>query len=155
LTDGGVYDNLGLETAWKGYQTLLVSDAGGILNPQGNPRHNWVHHLIRSLYIIDSQVRNLRKRQLLDAFKLNLRHGAYWSIRTNIDSYNLYDAFDCPFEKTTQLASIATRLKRLSPIIQERLINWGYAVCDTAMRKYVDATLTKSLSVPYPAVGVG
>ena len=29
LTDGGVYDNLGLETAWKRYKTILVSDAGG------------------------------------------------------------------------------------------------------------------------------
>jgi hypothetical protein len=29
LTDGGVYDNLGLETAWKRYKTVLVSDGGG------------------------------------------------------------------------------------------------------------------------------
>ena len=29
LSDGGVYDNLGLETAWKRYQTILVSDGGG------------------------------------------------------------------------------------------------------------------------------
>ncbi|MCM3905473.1 MAG: patatin-like phospholipase family protein, partial [Pyrinomonadaceae bacterium] len=29
LTDGGVYDNLGLETVWKEYETVLVSDAGG------------------------------------------------------------------------------------------------------------------------------
>src|SRR5262249_42145882 len=28
LTDGGVYDNLGLETVWKRYDTVLVSDAG-------------------------------------------------------------------------------------------------------------------------------
>jgi hypothetical protein len=28
LTDG-VYDNLGLETAWKRYETVLVSDGGG------------------------------------------------------------------------------------------------------------------------------
>lgn len=28
LTDGGVYDNLGLETAWKLYDTILVSDVG-------------------------------------------------------------------------------------------------------------------------------
>src|SRR5262249_50770363 len=28
LTDGGVYDNLGLETVWKRLKTLLVSDAG-------------------------------------------------------------------------------------------------------------------------------
>jgi len=29
LSDGGVYDNMGLEPAWKGVATLLVSDAGG------------------------------------------------------------------------------------------------------------------------------
>ena len=29
LSDGGVYDNLGIESAWKRYDTLLVSDAGG------------------------------------------------------------------------------------------------------------------------------
>jgi NTE family protein len=33
LTDGGVYDNLGLETAWKRYQIVLVSDAGGATPP--------------------------------------------------------------------------------------------------------------------------
>jgi NTE family protein len=34
LTDGGVYDNLGLETVWKRYQTVLVSDAGGQLEAE-------------------------------------------------------------------------------------------------------------------------
>ena len=28
LADGGVYDNLGLETVWGRYDTVLVSDAG-------------------------------------------------------------------------------------------------------------------------------
>ena len=28
LTDGGVYDNLGVEPVWRTYETLLVSDAG-------------------------------------------------------------------------------------------------------------------------------
>ena len=35
LTDGGVYDNLGLETAWKRYETILVSDGGGQMQPEG------------------------------------------------------------------------------------------------------------------------
>ena len=35
LTDGGVYDNLGLETAWKEYETVLVSDGGGQYQPAG------------------------------------------------------------------------------------------------------------------------
>ena len=29
LTDGGVYDNLGIETTWKRYDTILVSNGGG------------------------------------------------------------------------------------------------------------------------------
>ena len=31
LADGGVYDNLGLETAWKQNKTVLVSNGGGAL----------------------------------------------------------------------------------------------------------------------------
>lgn len=34
LSDGGVYDNLGLETVFKLYQTVLVSDAGGQPDPR-------------------------------------------------------------------------------------------------------------------------
>jgi NTE family protein len=37
LTDGGVYDNLGLETAWKRYDTVLVSDAGGKTQAEEEP----------------------------------------------------------------------------------------------------------------------
>ena len=35
LTDGGVYDNLGLETAWKRYRTILVSNGGGKMAAAG------------------------------------------------------------------------------------------------------------------------
>ena len=37
LTDGGVYDNMGLETAWKRYKTILVSDAGGHVEEDPDP----------------------------------------------------------------------------------------------------------------------
>ncbi|WP_348531735.1 patatin-like phospholipase family protein [Rhizobium sp. 16-449-1b] len=37
LTDGGVYDNLGLETAWKRFKTVLVSDGGGKIEAQRKP----------------------------------------------------------------------------------------------------------------------
>ena len=154
LTDGGVYDNLGLETAWKRYDTILVSDAGRNLEPQAKPKRDWLRYLVRNLFIIDNQVRSLRKRNLIDAFKAGARKGAYWGIRTNIADYKLADAFDCPFDKTIRLANISTGLRGLSPEMQERLINWGYAVCDAAMRKHVDI-LAKPSSFPYPEVGVG
>jgi len=38
--------------------------------------------------------------------------------------------------------------------LQERLINWGYAVCDAALRKHVDSRIDKPVGFPYPAAGV-
>jgi len=39
--------------------------------------------------------------------------------------------------------------------MQERLINWGYVMCDVALRVHVDASLPLPSGFPYPAVGVG
>jgi NTE family protein len=154
LTDGGVYDNLGLETAWKNAETVLVSDGGGNLPAQGKPWRNWFVHMLRVLFIIDNQVRSLRKRQTIDSYKLGVRKGTYWGIRTNIKDYQLSDALDCPYEKTIKLANISTRLKRLDSTTQERVINWGYAVCDAAMRKHVAPGLPEPGAFPYPEAGV-
>jgi len=173
LTDGGVYDNLGLETAWKRYDMVLVSDAGGRMQAESEPKLDWARHSYRVMLMIDSQVRALRKRQVIssyrlrnymvdqgespesDLFKLTTRKGAYWGIRTNIVDYGLEDPLVCPFEKTMKLAEIPTRLKRLPARTQESLINWGYAVCDAAMRRHVDSDLHPPGSFPYPAAGVG
>src|SRR5439155_13312349 len=83
LTDGGVFDNLGLETAWKQFRTVLVSDGGGLAPDEATPHLDWARHAFRILEIIDNQVRSLRKRQTIDAF-LSGRPGTYWGIRTDI-----------------------------------------------------------------------
>jgi len=70
LTDGGVYDNLGLETAWKRYTTVLVGDGGGQMAPEPSPHQDWARHAKRVLDLMDNQVRSLRKRQLIDSYKL-------------------------------------------------------------------------------------
>ena len=154
LTDGGVYDNLGLETAWKNYQTVLVSDGGGKLQAQEEPKSDWARHAYRVLELVDNQVRSLRKRQLIDSFKAGVRQGVYWGIRTDIADYQLTDPLPCPLGRTTALAETPTRLKRLDDDVQERLINWGYAVCDAALRRHVDTSITKPAGFPYPAAGV-
>jgi len=155
LTDGGVYDNMGLETVWKGYRTVLVSDAGGHVEPEESPHRDWARHSFRILDIVDNQVRSLRKRQVIAAFQHGERSGAYWGIRTNILDYQVDHALPCPFDKTMDLARIATRLKAMADSDQMRLINWGYAVCDAAMRKHVDPALPPPVGFPYPAEGVG
>ena len=155
LTDGGVYDNMGLETVWKQYQTVLVSDAGGHIEPEESPHHDWARHAYRILDIEDNQVRSLRKRQVIAAFGNKERSGTYWGIRTNILDYKVDGPLNCPWDKTMILARIATRLKALSDSDQMRLINWGYAVCDAAMRKHVDPSLPLPAGFPYQAEGVG
>lgn len=148
LTDGGVYDNLGLETVWKRYDTVLVSDGGGKMQPQEEPKVDWARHAYRVLDLIDNQVRALRKRQLIDSYKTQARKGTYWGIRTDIRDYNVPDALACSFDRTTELAELPTRLKRMDDALQERLINWGYAVCDAALRRHVDPTLNTG-AFPY------
>ena len=160
LADGGIYDNLGLETAWKRYSTILVSDGGGQLSPEEEPKRDWLQHTYRVLGVIDNQVRSLRKQQVIGSYEVdstNTRHrdGAYWGIRTDIADYQLQDALHCPFEKTTKLASVPTRLSRLDAQVQERLVNWGFAVCDAAMRKHMDPGLPAPQDFPYATVGVG
>jgi len=155
LTDGGVYDNLGLETAWKRYKTVLVSDAGAGFTAEADPQRDWVRHSVRVLLTIDNQVRNLRRRQLVESYKAKIRRGSYWSINHNLkEDYNLSDALPCPFEKTDRLAKLETRLKKLDQATQEKLINWGYAVSDAGMRQYVDATVPPPTHFPFPSARI-
>lgn len=154
LTDGGVYDNLGLETAWKRYSTIWVSDAGGMYSAEEDPKRDWISHTKRVMDLIDNQVRSLRKRQLIGSFQAGLREGTYWGIWTDISEYKLVDALPCPLAKTQTIAGISTRLKKLDDDKQEKIINWGYAVCDAAMRSYGKITGAPPAKFPY-AIGVG
>ena len=137
LTDGGVYDNLGIETVWKRYKTVLVSDGGGKMQPDPEPAGDWAQHSKRILDIVDNQVRSLRKRQVIGSFASAYRDGAYWGIRSDIAHYKLDDSLPAPLQDTMRLADTPTRLKRLPKRRQQQLMNWGYAVCDAAMRKHV------------------
>lgn len=154
LSDGGVYDNLGLETAWKRYETILVGDGGLRMPADPNPAFNWAFHSKRVLDVIDNQVRSLRKRQLIHAYQAGERKGAYWGIRSQVADYGLPDAMPAAPQRVLELASIPTRLAPMREEHEERLINWGYAICDTALRTWVDRAAPPPPGFPYPAHGV-
>ena len=141
---------------------MLVSDGGGAMEPDGGALwklrfwrwRDWGTQTKRVLSVIDNQVRDLRKRQVLSGFTAEsgtpqARDGAYWGIRSDLSHYSVGSGFDCPVKQTMDLARTKTRLKRLDPSRQERLINWGYAVCDSAMRSWVDSSLPTSAGYPY------
>lgn len=151
LSDGGVYDNLGLETAWKRYDTLLVSDGGAHFEPEEHPHHDWARHAYRVLDLVDSQVRALRTRQLIALFKASERKGCYWGIR---QSYPTEGPLSCPPDGTAALAGISTRLKCMEDSVQEKLINWGYAICDANLRAWFRPDLEAAQEFPYPRTGI-
>lgn len=153
LTDGGVYDNLGLETVWKRCKTVLVSDAGQKMNPEPEPHEDWAQHSRRILELIDNQVRSLRRRQLFASHEAGERRVAYWSIRSDIAKYSVHSLW-CPVERTMQLAKIPTRLSSLPEDTQERLINWGYAICDAALRAWFDKGIAPATEFPYNDIAV-
>jgi NTE family protein len=149
LTDGGISDQLGLETVWKGLDTVLVSDGGGKFSPNADAGEDWLRHTERVLDVIDDQVHRLRKRQLISSFEAGLRKGCYWGITSNIADYKLATALPCPVDRTSSLAAEPTRLSDMSDRTQERLINWGYAVCDAALRRHLDPSLKIPAGFPY------
>lgn len=159
LTDGGVYDNLGLETVWKRYRTVLVSDAGRKMDDDLTPGTDWASHSRRLIDLLQHQTSNLRRRTAVGAFKDGKEghNGTYWGIQTAITGYTAPNCLPCPFDKTSAIAQIPTRLTALTSKEQDRIINWGYAVCDAAVRTYLkDFTSAPApTDFPYKSTGLG
>jgi NTE family protein len=155
LSDGGVYDNLGLETVFKNFQTIIVSNAGGEYRPKKKIVGDWILQSYRVLNTIDNQVRSLRKRVLVSSLASLDKYGAYFSIRSEIDGYPAAGKLPCPHDLTQKLADIPTDLAAKDTKTQRRLINWGYAICDAGIRSWVEDGLAEPRDFPYPDEGVG
>jgi NTE family protein len=146
LTDGGVYDNIGLQ-ALERCSTVLACDAGAPLPSISNPPRNWFGQTRRAMDIVTEQTRALRRRRLMDDLGANpgsrlpnagpRKKGAYWRMKTKIGDFELPDAIAVDNEITASLQNIRTRLNRFTPCESGRLINWGYALADAAMRRHV------------------
>lgn len=155
LTDGGVFDNLGLEPVLKNCATVFVSDGGGTFNEQPRPPGDWVRGTVRVLSTIDVQVRRLRRRQVVGALASGRREGAFWAINSLLRDFPAAAAtLPCPSEHTQALAATPTRLAAMNASTRHRISNWGYAVADAALRSHVDPKLPEPSGFPFPG-GVG
>jgi len=154
LSDGGVYDNLGLETVFKNFQTVIVSNAGSKYKPQKKVRGDWALQSYRVMNTIDNQVRSLRKRLLISSLSSLDKYGVYFSIRSDIEGYPAKHKLPCSPERARELADIPTDLAAKDVTTQRRLINWGYAICDAGIRSWVEDNLEPPTQFPYPDEGV-
>jgi|SRR5882724_617838 len=134
LTDGGVYDNLGLERVWKRCRTILVSNAGRNTPEIGSPTGRWTGQLFRTLNLVQQQAENSRKRILFGMNNLRQRNVAFWSIDTPIAAYGVADALPMTADSAAMAANLRTRLNRFTPAEIDLLLRAGYAGADASLR---------------------
>ena len=152
LTDGGVYDNMGLEPVWKDHDMLLVSDGGATF--AFDPAATWVQRLRRYTAIIDNQSRSIRKRWLIASFRSGRRSGALWSI----GSVRQDQGDDPPIAYRRHLVEemisrIRTDMDAFSSAEIAVLENHGYVVADAALKQYAPDLVPSSpapLTMPHP-----
>src|SRR5262249_11342204 len=78
LSDGGVYDNLGLEPVWKQHRIVLSSDGGALFDFEADK--SFFGRIKRYVSIPENQALALRKRWLISSFLNGTMSGAYWGI---------------------------------------------------------------------------
>ena len=151
LSDGGVYDNLGLETVWRRYRTVISSDAGGVLSVRPGRFRLWTKQLMRVLDTATEQSRSLRRRALVADFRDGRKNGTLWRTGTDIREYPATCPFDVHPDWRVHLSSIRTRLNPFSEEERSRLVNWGYLLADVALRSYVVPGAEPPTDLPFPA----
>jgi NTE family protein len=154
LGDGGIYDNMGLEqlvgTSASNADIVLVSDAGAPFTLEEKPHEDYALQLGRVRDILIDQTRALRKRWLIDAFVAGRKRGAYWGVATKIDDFAAPAALVKDSPVTDKLDEVATRLAGFAPDLQGRLINWGYVLCDAALRTRAGFGIPAAEGLPLP-----
>jgi NTE family protein len=150
LTDGGVYDNMGLETVWNRYSTILVSDAGAPLGFGPEQSDDWLKTSLRVSDIAISQCRALRKRALISDFQQQKRSGTYWGIGTDLTKYICKKNLNPRSNPHVRLALVRTRLDEFSIKDQAELVNWGYLLADAGVRTHLPEHGDKEPPAAYP-----
>jgi NTE family protein len=134
LTDGGIYDNLGLEPVWKRYRTILVSDGGAMMPPAPTPRTGWLSQAMRSMNIGLQQGINMRRRVLLGLQLTGEREVAYWGIAEPVESYGRTNRLRFSAADTRRAATVPTRLTKYPAEIRGLILRAGYAHADASLQ---------------------
>jgi NTE family protein len=157
LTDGGVYDNMGLEPLWKNVKTLLVSDAGGDFEYSAD--RGTIADIKRYPDIVGNQARALRKRWLMASFASGSAgpggapglEGTYWATEDWRSKYDPGDTTGYSAPVADLISRIRTDLDVFSPGETAALENHGYLMADVAIKTWVPSLYgAVPLRVPYP-----
>lgn len=155
LTDGGVYDNMGLEPLWKNAESLIVSDAGGTF--EYDAHRGTLSDLKRYPDIMGNQARALRKRWLISSFitgdgpgGLPGLNGTYFATTSDITRYDPNSKLGYSSPTAHKIAQIRTDLDKFSDAEQAVLQNHGYLLCDIAIKTHLPALYQSAPALDIP-----
>jgi NTE family protein len=154
VTDGGVFDNLGVEPVWTDHTIVLVSDASPSFGPSPDLGPIWPS--IRPIVSLLEQATVVRKRWLISNFLKGDLEGAYWGIASLPRNYGTVpgsQAYDGDLIER-YLSQVRIELDAFSPAEMGILENHGYLMCDLAIRKHLPSlpSIAAPLQPPHPAL---
>lgn len=149
LWDGGIYENLGLESLYKmdtgpraDIDYLIVSDAGA---PLGIKQSRLAAYR-RLIDIGMSQTRGLRSRAVVNYFKNHPNRGVYLQMGNTVNeiihrakvqlNFNINRDMRLTSQQVKTISNMKTHVKRLSELEFDLLHQHGYEVADTTMFCY-------------------
>ena len=132
LSDGGVYDNMGLEPVWKSHAVVLVSDGGATFDHR--PDAGVFGRLARYLAVQGNQAGTVRKRWLISSLKRGDLDGVYLGIGSAAANFDR-DAPGYGEQVVDRYVSeVRTDLDYFTDAEAGILQNHGYLLADVAMR---------------------
>ena len=134
FTDGGVYDNLGLEPLWKNHDIVLASDGGGLFPVGGDNGFSW--EIGRFISIPETQALAIRKRWLIASFVTKKLAGTYWGIGGSASEYGVQQGYSEKLAKG-YIATIRTDLDSFLEAEASILENHGYWLADAAVKTHL------------------
>lgn len=151
LSDGGMFDNLGVEPVWQDHATVLVSDASPSFKPDPGMGRIWSS--LRFAIILLEQATDVRKRWLISNFIAKQLDGAYWGVAGAASDYPTPStpAYSRAFVRDF-IAPIRIDLDVFSEGERAVLENHGYLMADTAIRSHAQDLVghQADVQVPFP-----
>ena len=151
LSDGGVYDNLGLEPIWKDHAIVICSDGGAVFKFDIETSLFW--RVQRYIAIQGNQGLALRKRWLISNFLAGAMDGTYWGVGGVTTNYGSGAPAGYSPEVATMIADIRTDLDTFSEGEKAALENHGYLLAEAAVQQHLPQLVPEpspQLKIPHP-----
>lgn len=149
LTDGGVYDNLGLNRI-ESFGTILCSDAGKPFNYGSTFASLAPRQVLRALNIAMDQTRALRTRNLIKIAQFQNQKIGFWDIDGKDVGTPTVGEIPWSPKVAAKIASLPTQLRPFLLRDEKRLINWGYTCCNEVISQHVDPAAPPAPGLPHP-----